>query len=167
MVEYSNEGDYIATHWMPTQAEPAGAAVEDAADGYGYDLRVLPRKNVMLTSSFTGWNNYMKDLGSVMADPQPTLEQYGRTLMNSQIQVPKVPSSFSNLRCRAFSSSKRNCQRCSRSIRVPRKRSAWWHHDGSFAVSKVCGKSVVVRVLLPQDMSQLLEERDNAWLIGS
>ncbi len=24
------------------------------ADGYNYDVRVLPRRNVMLTSSFTG-----------------------------------------------------------------------------------------------------------------
>ena len=37
-----------------------GAAGAEFADGYGYDARVLPRKNALLTSSFTGWNNYMR-----------------------------------------------------------------------------------------------------------
>ena len=32
-------------------------------DGYGYDIAVNPAKNALLTSSFTGWNNYMRDLG--------------------------------------------------------------------------------------------------------
>ena len=40
------------------------------ADGYGYDLRALPRRNVMVTSSFTGWNNYMMNLGKMMADAE-------------------------------------------------------------------------------------------------
>ena len=55
LVEYTNDGDYIATHWLPTDKDPKGAKIEKVADGYGYDARVLPRKNVMLTSSFTGW----------------------------------------------------------------------------------------------------------------
>ena len=54
LVEYSNDGDYIATHWLPTDNAPNGANIEARADGYGYDARVLPRRNVMLTSSFTG-----------------------------------------------------------------------------------------------------------------
>ena len=54
LVEYSNDGNYIATHWMPTDKDPKGAKIEKTADGYGYDARILPRKNVMLTSSFTG-----------------------------------------------------------------------------------------------------------------
>ena len=28
--------------------------------------RINPAKNVMLTSSFTGWNNYMMDLGKLV-----------------------------------------------------------------------------------------------------
>ena len=43
MVEYNNEGDYITTHWMPTGDNPQGAAIEKLADGYGYDVRALPR----------------------------------------------------------------------------------------------------------------------------
>ncbi|MEQ9607660.1 MAG: selenium-binding protein SBP56-related protein, partial [Kiloniellaceae bacterium] len=58
LVEYTNDGEYIATHWMPTRENPQGAANAEKADGYSYDARVLPRRNVMLSSSFTGWSNY-------------------------------------------------------------------------------------------------------------
>jgi len=58
LVEYNNEGKFIQTLWLPEGAE------------YGYDARVQPRLNRMLTSSFTGWNNYMTELGKVMADPE-------------------------------------------------------------------------------------------------
>src|SRR3954471_21808245 len=51
LVEYSNEGEYIATHWTPTKAEPWKAVGAEFADGYGYDARVLPRKNVLFSTS--------------------------------------------------------------------------------------------------------------------
>jgi selenium-binding protein 1 len=79
-VEYTNEGNYIATHWMPTDDNPRGAKIEKVADGYGYDLRVLPRKNVMLSSSFTGWNNYMMDFGKMLADPE-AMKRFGQTMV--------------------------------------------------------------------------------------
>ena len=50
LVEYNNDGEFVQTIWMPEDAE------------YGYDVRVQPRLNRMLTSSFTGWNNYMTRL---------------------------------------------------------------------------------------------------------
>ena len=65
LVEYSNDGNYIATHWLPTKDDPRGATNANLADGYGYDARVLPRKNALLTSSFTGRNNYMMDFGEI------------------------------------------------------------------------------------------------------
>ncbi len=80
LVEYSNKGDYITTHWMPTQANPRGATIEKTADGYGYDVRVLPRRNVMLTSSFTGWSNYMMDFGKMLADPE-AMKRFGQTVV--------------------------------------------------------------------------------------
>ena len=70
LVEYGNDGNYIATHWLPTKDDARGAANAQFADGYGYDARVLPRKNALLTSSFTGWNNYMRDFGKLTADPE-------------------------------------------------------------------------------------------------
>ncbi len=80
MVEYSNDGQYIATHWMPTAENTQGAVVEKVADGYGYDARVLPRKNVMLTSSFTGLNNYMRPFGELAKD-QEAMKNFGQTVV--------------------------------------------------------------------------------------
>jgi selenium-binding protein 1 len=57
LVEYNNAGEYVRTLWMP-EAAP-----------YGYDARVKPELNRMLTSSFTGHANYMRPLADVMADP--------------------------------------------------------------------------------------------------
>jgi selenium-binding protein 1 len=80
LVEYSNDGEFIATHWMPTAEDPRGAEVEQVADGYGYDARVLPRKNVMLTSSFTGRDNYMRPFGDVAKDPE-AMKKFGQTMV--------------------------------------------------------------------------------------
>lgn len=80
MVEYTNDGEYITTHWMPTDEKPAGANVEKVADGYGYDVRILPRKNIMLTSSFTGWSNYMMDFGQMLED-EAAMQRFGQTMV--------------------------------------------------------------------------------------
>lgn len=80
LVEYTNDGRYIATHWMPSQADTRGAGVEKVADGYGYDVRVLPRKNVMLTSSFTGWSNYMMDFGKMLQD-EAAMKRFGQSVV--------------------------------------------------------------------------------------
>ncbi|MGE7416656.1 selenium-binding protein SBP56-related protein [Methylobacterium tarhaniae] len=99
LVEYSNEGDYVATHWLPTDAEPNGARIEGRADGYGYDARVLPRRNVMLTSSFTGLENYMRPLGDLMKDGE-AMKRFGQTMVlwdfharqpRTVLNVPGVP----------------------------------------------------------------------------
>lgn len=79
LVEYTNEGDYITTHWMPTDDDPRGANVPKVADGYGYDVRVLPRRNVMVTSSFTGWSNYMMDFGKMLNDAE-AMKRFGQTV---------------------------------------------------------------------------------------
>jgi len=55
--EFNNEGEFVRTVWMP-----------DAAP-YGYDARVNANLNRMLTSSFTGHANYMRNLGDLLADP--------------------------------------------------------------------------------------------------
>ena len=80
LVEYTNDGRYITTHWMPTSTKPNGAVIEKVADGYGYDVRVLPRKNVMLTSSFTGWSNYMMDFGQMLKDAE-AMKRFGQTVV--------------------------------------------------------------------------------------
>ena len=80
LVEYTNDGDYITTHWMPMGKDAEDLPGGEYADGYGYDARVLPRKNVMLTSSFTGWSNYMMDFGK-MAQDQSAMKRFGQSLV--------------------------------------------------------------------------------------
>jgi selenium-binding protein 1 len=80
LVEYTNDGTYITTHWLPTGENSQDATIEKIADGYGYDARVLPRKNVMLTSSFTGLENYMRPFGEVAKDPE-AMKKFGQTMV--------------------------------------------------------------------------------------
>lgn len=105
LVEYSNEGEFIATHWMPTDENLNGAKKSGKyADGYGYDIRALPRRNVMVTSSFTGWSNYMMDLGKMVKDPE-AMKRFGNTVViwNLHTKKPKqvldVPGAPLEVRC--------------------------------------------------------------------
>jgi selenium-binding protein 1 len=105
LVEYTNAGDYITTHWMPTDDNLQGAVKSGQyADGFGYDVRVLPRKNLMLTSSFTGWNNYMMNLGVMMADAE-AMKAFGNTVVVWDLHARKpkkildVPGAPLELRC--------------------------------------------------------------------
>jgi selenium-binding protein 1 len=93
LVEYTNEGEYVTTHWMPITDDTYGARVEKVADGYGYDVRVLPRKNVMLTSSFTGWSNYMMDVGKVLADEE-AMKRFGQTMVLWDLHTRKPKKVF-------------------------------------------------------------------------
>ena len=53
-------------------------------DGYGYDIAINPGKNLMLTSSFAGWNNYMMDLGKLMQD-QSAMKNFGARVVVTQM----------------------------------------------------------------------------------
>jgi methanethiol oxidase len=72
---YNNKGDFIAKYDMPTSA-----IKRVTGDGYGYDIAVNPAKNALLTSSFAGWNNYMRDLGEVVKDPE-AMKHFGNTMV--------------------------------------------------------------------------------------
>lgn len=105
LVEYSNEGEFIATHWMPTDENLNGAEkTGQFADGYGYDIRALPRRNVMITSSFTGWSNYMMDFGKMLNDPE-AMKRFGNTVVvwnlhtRKPIKVLDVPGAPLEVRC--------------------------------------------------------------------
>lgn len=93
LVEYTNDGKYIATHWMPDQKDARGAKVEKVADGYGYDVRALPRKNVMLTSSFTGWSNYMMDFGQMLQD-KAAMQRFGQSVVLWDLHTRKPRQVF-------------------------------------------------------------------------
>jgi methanethiol oxidase len=84
VVEYNNDGAFIQTVWLPEHAF------------YGYDARVQPRLNRMLTSAFTGQKNYMRDLGELMGDAE-AMKNMGQTMVvwdfhaRKPIQVLDVP----------------------------------------------------------------------------
>ena len=105
LVEYTNDGDYVTTHWMPTDDNLQGAAKSgNFADGYGYDVRVLPRRNVLVTSSFTGWNNYMMNLGQLLGDAE-AMKRFGNTVIVWDLHARKprkildVPGAPLEIRC--------------------------------------------------------------------
>ncbi|AVO39797.1 selenium-binding protein SBP56-related protein [Pukyongiella litopenaei] len=95
LVEYSDEGDYLATYWHPTAEDMQGAeAVGDAvADGFGYDIRALIRKNIMLTSSFTGWSNYMMDFGQMLQDGE-AMKRFGNTVVQWDLHTRQPKKVF-------------------------------------------------------------------------
>jgi selenium-binding protein 1 len=87
---YNNAGELVSLHAMP---------LENGGDGYGYDIGINPRKNVMLTSSFTGWTNYMMDMGQLVKDPQ-AMKKFGQSMIMwdyksmkpiKTMQVPGAP----------------------------------------------------------------------------
>lgn len=105
IAEFSNEGDFIAAHWMPTDEDLRGAEkAGNIADGYGYDIRALPRRNVMVTSSFTGWSNYMMDFGKMLADAE-AMKRFGNTVVIWDLHTRKpkkvfeVPGAPLEIRC--------------------------------------------------------------------
>lgn len=105
LAEYTNEGEYVAAHWMPTDQDLRGAEKSGKlADGYGYDVRVLPRRNVMLTSSFTGWSNYMMDFGTMLKDGE-AMKRFGNTMVLWDLHTRKpkkvfdVPGAPLEIRC--------------------------------------------------------------------
>ena len=72
---YNNKGAFVAKYDLPTST--IGGV---KGDGYGYDVAVNPARNVLLTSSFAGWNNYMRDLGAVVKDPE-AMKHFGNTMV--------------------------------------------------------------------------------------
>src|SRR5258706_2239789 len=79
MALYNNKGKHLASYAMPTGA---------GGDGYGYDLAVNPRKNVLLTSSFTGYANYMRPLGELIKDGE-AMKKFGNTMVLWDLKAMK------------------------------------------------------------------------------
>ncbi|OUV62616.1 MAG: selenium-binding protein [Gammaproteobacteria bacterium TMED119] len=105
MAEYTSEGEFVASHWFPTDDNLRGAEKSgNIADGYGYDVRALPRRNVMLTSSFTGWSNYMMDFGQMLSDAE-AMKRFGNTMIVWDLHTRKpkkvfdVPGAPLEIRC--------------------------------------------------------------------
>ena len=85
MALYNNKGQFIASYAMPT---------EGGGDGYGYDLAVNPKKNALLTSSFTGYANYMRPLGELIKDGE-AMKKFGNTMALWDLKAMKPKKVFS------------------------------------------------------------------------
>jgi methanethiol oxidase len=85
MALYNNKGDFLAAYPMPT---------DGGGDGYAYDLAVNPKKNVLLTSSFTGYNNYMRPLGDLIKDAE-AMKKFGATMVAWNLKAMKPTTVFS------------------------------------------------------------------------
>ena len=88
MVLYNNKGEFVAKYDMPT-GEIGGVK----GDGYGYDIGINPAKNALLTSSFTGWNNYMMDLGKLVKDAE-AMKRFGSTMVLWELKSMKPQKIF-------------------------------------------------------------------------
>ena len=84
MAMYNNKGEFIASYSMPTGG---------SGDGYGYDLAVNPRKNVLLTSSFTGYENYIRPLGELVKDGE-AMKKFGNTMVLWDLKAIKPKKVF-------------------------------------------------------------------------
>lgn len=84
MAIYSNDGKFLSDHPMP---------VGNGGDGYGYDIGINPEKNALLTSSFTGWNNYMMDFGKLVKDPE-AMKHFGSTMVMWNLKSMKPAKIF-------------------------------------------------------------------------
>jgi methanethiol oxidase len=86
---YNNKGEFVAKYDIPTSSINGVQG-----DGYGYDIAINPAKNVMLTSSFSGKKNYMRDLGEVVKDPE-AMKHFGNTLVLWNLKTMEPTQIFS------------------------------------------------------------------------
>ena len=84
MAVYNNKGELVTSYAMPT---------DGGGDGYGYDLAVNPKKNVLLTSSFTGYTNYMRSLGDLVKDAE-AMKKFGNTMVAWDLKAMKPTKIF-------------------------------------------------------------------------
>ena len=84
MALYNNMGGFITSYAMPTEA---------GGDGYGYDLAVNAKKNVLLTSSFTGYTNYMRPIGELINDKE-AMKRFGNTMVLWDLKAMKPQKVF-------------------------------------------------------------------------
>src|SRR5213080_276526 len=140
---------FIQTLWLPDKA------------AYGYDARVQPRLNRMLTSSFTGWNNYMTDLRKVIADAE-AMKHFGNTVLvwdfhaRKAIQTLEVPGAPLEIRWALQ-------PRHNYAFTTAALKSKIWlieqQDDGTFKASDVADIANPMDVPLPVDISLSADDR--------
>ena len=149
LVEYTNDGGFVRTLWLPDDAP------------YGYDARVQPRLNRMLTSSFTGKKNYMRDLGDLMGDAE-AMKRFGNTVVvwdfhaRKAIQTLEIPGAPLELRWALQ-------PRHNYAFTTTALTSKLWlveqQPDGSFKASAVADIGDAKKIPLPVDISLSADDR--------
>ena len=163
--------DIIATYDMPTDGNLNGAVkTGQFADGYGYDVRALPRRNVLLTSSFTGLDNYMTNLGELMKSPE-AMSNFGNTVVvwDLHSRKPKkildVPGAPLEIRC-AWGSENNYCfttTALTSEIWLLYEKNNDWH------AKKVADIADASKIPLPVDISISADDQSlwvNTWNDG-
>ncbi|MGB8856190.1 MAG: selenium-binding protein SBP56-related protein [Burkholderiales bacterium] len=84
MALYNNKGEFISKYAIPTDM---------GGDGYGYDIAINPQKNALLTSSFTGSQNYMRPLGELIKD-EAAMKRFGNTMVMWDLKSMKPQKVF-------------------------------------------------------------------------
>jgi methanethiol oxidase len=84
MALYNNKGEFISSYAMPKDM---------GGDGYGYDIAINPQKNALLTSSFTGSQNYMRPLGELIKD-EAAMKNFGNTMVMWDLKAMKPQKVF-------------------------------------------------------------------------
>ena len=146
LVEYSNAGRFIETVWFP-----------DGAD-YGYDARALPRRNLLLTSSFTAPSSFKRSPRDALAHPG----WFGKTMVLWDLhtrkprQVLEVPSAPLAIRWALQPTH-------DYAFTVTALTSKIWlierRSDGSFMAESVADVGDPAKGLLPVDLSLSLDDR--------
>ena len=149
MVEYTNAGEFVRTIWMPKDAE------------YGYDVRVKPELNRMLTSSFTGKKNYMRPLGDLMGDAE-AMKKFGNTMVvwdfhaRKPLQTLEVPGAPLEIR---FALGPRNHYAFTSAALTGRLWGVFRKDDGSFEAVDLAPIGDPAKPQLPVDISLSADDK--------
>jgi selenium-binding protein 1 len=119
----------------------------------------------MITSSFTGWNNYMMNLGVMMADPE-AMKRFGNTVVvwdlhaRKPIKVLDVPGAPLEIRC-AWGSRSNYC------FTTTALTSEVWliyeDDDGEWQSQKVADIGDASKIPLPVDIS-ISADDEHLWV---
>jgi len=149
LVEYNNDGGFIRTLWMPDWAE------------YGYDLRVNPALNRMLTSSFTGHKNYMRDVQELLADPE-AMKAFGNTVVlwdyhaRKPLQTFEVPGAPLEIR---WALQPRHHYAFTSTLLTSKLWGIFRKDDGTFEALAIADVGDPAKVPMPVDISLSADDR--------
>jgi selenium-binding protein 1 len=160
LVEYNNDGEYVRTVWMPAGAE------------YGYDARINVDLNRMITSSFTGKNNYMRPLPELMGDAE-AMKNFGNTVViwdahaRKALQTLSVPGAPLEIR---FALQPRHYYAFTTAALTSRLWGLFRKDDGSFEAVDLAPIGDPSKVPLPVDISISADDKFlfvNTFMDGS